>query len=768
MRYSATGSLSTDPSYIKDLAANEFVVVSNVIGAGATALAGDYMITAENSLNVSLASTPTSQDYVKGSTDVPSLGVALSAGDAGDIVMKRMNVRLYADANNDFSDNFGVGATAATSAAYPDGNGFVLTAAAGGLAGNNLNLTIADDNATDCATVTALSGTTPNYTYTCDLDGSAAGAGITGAGMDALTDPADMVITVAGTGATTVTAGTVTLAGGTAGAALAANYGDIAADTLVSSITLYDGNDVVAGPESISIVDTGAAGFTAGSDYYRAQFDDLNMVIPAGSTKTLTVKVNLLNTATATRYLALDVSPANDIISEDDDANTITPSSAAANLNLAVNPNPTVTILTSGDLTASSEGNPDEDILVTGATEQLVSKYRFHALNEDFQVRKLTIVNDDATTTANFGDDPVLSSAISKVVIKYPDVNGVTKTAEASLSGIGQAKFAGLDFFVPAGEDAYLEVYANINTKALVGESISGKKLRLGLQNTGNSITTFEAIGQSSSTNLNFTGTPTAKVLNSANINNFVVRNSVPTFANVSSSTSLSNGERDLMKFSITADSAGAVSFARLVFDVTFGGAAPDLDSFKFYRESTLLANVNIYGAAAGDVDYVSGGNLGGDDQVIVSFDQEETVPAGSSVTYKLTATATNVVTDDSVDTKLAIGDESEEVGFGTGETAILTTGCSVNPASTGNGNTGRIADTTANCALFGTTTDVVDTLGTNRNIVWSDKSANAHAYPTVNGTVNPSTFATGTGSYDWTNGYLLDLTSLSSNTLRN
>ncbi|MBN2306523.1 S-layer homology domain-containing protein [Candidatus Peregrinibacteria bacterium] len=662
VRYSDGVSAS---SYIKDLAANEFVTTSNVIGAGATALAGDFMITASNSLAVSKAATPTSQSYVKGDTNVPTIGIALAAGDAGDILLKRLSVRIYAD----------------------------------------------DDGVMD-----DIGATTPS--------------------------------------------------------------GDIAADTLVSSITLYDGNDVVAGPESLNLVDTGAAGFVAETgDYYRAQFDDLDIMIDAGATKTLTAKVNLLNTATAQMYLALDVNPSADIIAEDDDANTIVAS--GGQLNYASAPNPLITILTSGGLQAYAEGNPDADILVAGASEQLVAKYRFRANDEDFQVKKLTIANDNAATNAVFGNDLDTGPAVASITLKYPDVNGVTQTKTNPLSG-GTAKFAGMDFYVPAGEDAFLEVYANVNTAAAVGEALSGQSFRLGIQNINNDITTFEAIGQSSSTNLNFGDTggalgETTKISNYTDISTFVVRKTVPTFANVSASESLANGIKTLMSFSVTADSAGPVSFGRIVLNVDQADsddASLNTANYQLYRGSSLLSTVNIYDSV-GDLSAASLGGAAADqnEDVIVSFNSEESVNAGSSQTYSLKALVSGADSDDSVTTTIVTGDEATPVA------GILGTAVCGNandkPCSTGNANTGQIYETAANEALFtASATEFSDTNTANRNIIWSDKSAKNHAYPaitagTVTAPVSASDWnASNEGPYDWTNGYLLDITELEPHTL--
>ena len=648
VRYSdATGP----DSYLKDLNANEFIAMNDVVGAGPTLLTGKNMTTATNSLTVAAASTPTSQTYVKGDAAVPALGIAFTAGDAGDIKVKRVIVRAYADS----------------------------------------------------ATVSPMGSAT----------------------------------------------------------------GDIAANTLVSSISLYDGNDLVAGPKSLSLVDTTPTGYTLDQDYYKAQFDDLNLTVSKGGTKTLTAKLNLLNTASSTLTLALDVVPGSDITAEDSDANTITPTGSA--LNGAAAHSPLLTIVTSGSLTASSEGNPNAAALVAGATNQLVSKYRFHALRESFDVNKLTVLND---TDGGTFDSVGATSAVSQVTIKYPDVNGVTQTKSATLTG-GSATISGLDFHVPAGEDAFVEVYANVSTMAGVGASLSGKSFRLGIQEA-NSVSTFEAVGSSSSTTLNFTaGT---EITNGTSVNGFVVRKSVPTFAKASGgSTNLISGENTLFGLTVTADAAGSVSFGRLVFDVTpsgLTGTSDEVSTFRFYKGSSLIntTNVNIYGiGATSTVDLSSGGlaacNTGAAGvegetyKVVVSFNQEETVSAGSSTTYYLKATVAGVAgSSDSITTRLATGDE-----------ATVVSGLTTN---NGNDNTGSVWGATTNIGLFTTAgaapcgtavgaDGFAKVAGTVCNVVWSDKSSDTHLYPTVTaGTVSAA------GSTDFTNGYLLKVTELTSSTL--
>jgi len=669
VRYSDGVSIS---SYLKDLAANEFVATSNIVGAGATALQGKWMTTAANSLTAGLAATPSSQTFVKGDDKVPALGMALKAGDAGDITIKKLTVRVYGN----------------TAAATP----------------------------------------------------------------------------------------------------WAAITGDTAANTLVSSVMLYDGNDVVDGPRSLTLVDnvTADGAWTAG-EYYKVLFDNLNLKVAKGSSKTFVAKAKLLNTMGTTTYVAIDMVPANDIAAEDADANTITASGTA--LNGAVAHLPLLTVLTAGTLTAYSEGNPDARNVIDGSNMQLVAKYRFKALREAFTVNKVTIVNDLAT---DFGDAAVSTPAVTNVTIKYKDINGATQAMGSSLSG-GTATLSGLGLYVPNVTDSFMEIYADVASLANTPQDLSGMTFRLGLQNTGNSVSTFEAIGASSSSSEYFLGAPSPSIANSSEIKQFVVRNTIPVFSKASGLTAtLNNSELTFYGLSVTADSGGPAGFARLVFDITTSGlnvAGGDIYGFKVYKDTTPInsADVNIYcpkpidlqasvaGAGLEECDAVGNDNLIADGtyQVIVSFDTEQTIDVSASRTFKLIATAKGVGTTDSVTTKLNTGDENTPV---TGIPIATAVGCGVGstePCSSGtNGNTGLIYDTGG--ALFtAAATDFRQLLGTARNIIWSDKSADNHGYPTVTaGSVTqctdtvPITLPGDCDFFDWSNGYLLQSTTLTSHTL--
>jgi hypothetical protein len=371
---------------------------------------------------------------------------------------------------------------------------------------------------------------------------------------------------------------------------------------------------------------------------------------------------------------------------------------------------------TEGTLTAYSEGDPSSTNLVAGTSSQLVSKYRFHASHESFMLNIMTVLNDSA---GGF-ETAIDTHAISGVTVKYTDSSNAIQSKYAVLVN-GIATFTGMGMYIPKDSDSFLEIYADINTRNDVGETISGLVFRLGIQETANTISTFEATGISSSIVVT-----SPLVYNSSSINEFVVRTTKPIFAKLAIGTNLSNGELNLYAVAISADVAGTVGFARLVFHYSLSGIT--IASPTFYRGSTKIINATVTDDSAG--------------HIIVAFDQEESISAGASINYYLKATVAGVSAGDYITTNIDSGDEESVTGL--------------------DSNKGRIYATTG---IFTTaTTDFSILYGTNRSIIWSDKSADTHTYATV----TSGSVVLGSGSADWTNGYRLKAIELTSSTLSN
>lgn len=536
--------------------------------------------------------------------------------------------------------------------------------------------------------------------------------------------------------------------------------GNVAANSLMSTITLYKGNEVL-GTKGVKIVDAGNNGYTAGTDYYEADFDNLDLLIPEGSTTGLTAEVQLLNTINGVYHFALDVNPS-DITAEDSQGDDVIPGGDL--INGSIDKKPMMTIGAAGTLTAYFEGSPDADILVMGTNDNPVSRFRFAATDEAFQVNRFTIMNDD---DGNDFDSPFLSPAVSGVTIKYKDKNNVEQTVTQPLQGAGVATFQNLGLWVPADGETFVDVYANISSDT--PQALSGAQIRLGLQNIGNTINTFEAIGQSSSLNENFNDGDEVNNVTDPEIQ--VIRKSKPIVSDVSKPNILNNqSNQSLLTFNIKADPKGSISVGRMVFDVDIAAAgAVTVSDFKVFKGNSALSDTvaNIVDNLGTDVTTTGAGTIAGTSQIIVSFNEEQTVAGGANQEFSLRAFPHSFQTDDTINTRLAVGDENAPVTNIIGDGV---SGCANDPvvASNGNGNTGHLSDTSAaDCALFtGAIDDFSFDLPANedRNFLWNDKSSTnpSHSYPTVLG----GSVDDGTGSAEWTNGYLLNIDNLTSQTI--
>jgi hypothetical protein len=432
-----------------------------------------------------------------------------------------------------------------------------------------------------------------------------------------------------------------------------------------------------------------------------------------------------------------------------------------------MNLGPTHQLQPIGHLAATYDGDSDPKLVEAGSTLQFATRCNFSARYEDFNISKLTVINDPVGAF----DTPTDTNAVSRITIRYPDAHGILQTRQSPLYS-GTATFSNLGFLVPWNKTASIEIYADISAMSDVGESLSGESYRLGIRDTGNSPSTFVAVGGFSSVTVNDPGIGDANLVDS-----FLVRKSVPVFANL---TGLDNhlipGDNVLYGFTVTAGPRGSVRFGRISFTIDDGiYGTGTLNNFRFFRGSTLISDADGVSSATAtlhngtthaDLSPAGGGVVAlGTTDVIVSFNQEEAVNPGNPQTYTLHANVTDLNgSGNSVETTLALGDESADESAPVAGIAN-TPSCGVagdQPCSTGNGNTGLIYDPTS--GLFTSANDFFDTTIPGRAVVWSDDSASDHVYPKVNfGTPNvltPET-AANPASYDWTNGAFLKAVSL-------
>lgn len=333
----------------------------------------------------------------------------------------------------------------------------------------------------------------------------------------------------------------------------------------------------------------------------------------------------------------------------------------------------TITIGT-GTLTAANGSMPDAAIVLAGSTGNYLAQYTLSSTNEGFTVDKLQlkIANNFATSTAG-------------VYLKYKNAAGtvVTSPTQVFTTAAAQtnatATFTGLTFYVPADDDATLDVY--VDMVLLTSSGVSGANGAVILDwNNG-----FNATGDSGTS---------ATTVGSADLtgNSFYNRKSKPTFAKLDAGTDPVNGA--LYKFSVVADNAGNIEIKQLGFTVST--TACDVTSLYLYDTNASLALTDttrpvtaVHGAA---VAVIVGSAVGDDDVLTIS---------STAKTYELRGSVTGYS---------ASGDQIV-VGF--------------------QQDTAAVANDTAR--TIGA--DGVDAGTANKYNVWSDRSASSHTTATTDWT---------------------------------
>lgn len=401
-----------------------------------------------------------------------------------------------------------------------------------------------------------------------------------------------------------------------------------------------------------------------------------------------------------------------------------------------------------------------EGIAIAGTERWFANRYRLHAYGEAIIVGPIGIYND----LEGDYDRPIQTPAIAqvRVILGYPSPNG-GGVRELPLVPLAEGcAVQGQAFEVPAESDVFVDILVDVATRGEVGESISGMQFRLGL----GELTVF---GRSSETNNLGVTVHTDTALQSS-----VVRVSKPELSLAPDSHTLINGQNTLMGL-VVGPTGGPVAFGRLTFKVNVQGldranVNADIRNFRLYRNdaqnSIDSTEVNIFavwsptrGVTVEDLHLTGLDEMDGTQGdgvrsglyiLVVSFNQEEVVRTPVGHNYYLRVDVNGAVNGTTISTTLTDEDGPLPVTGITG--AATCTPLENQPCSTGNGNTGRIFDTGPGEGLFTSTEQFVQVDVANRRMIWSDRSADNHAYPVIVG----GQVVGGSGSYDWTNGFRL------------
>lgn len=224
-------------------------------------------------------------------------------------------------------------------------------------------------------------------------------------------------------------------------------------------------------------------------------------------------------------------------------------------------------------------------------------------------------------------------------------------------------------------------------------------------------------------------------------VNNLYFFKSIPTFTADFANSSLPSGSNaNLYNFNITADPNGDISVKQIMFTVVINdlnNSYPNLNNFAFFKGNTnYTASVSI-GKIVNNNYYIgltSDSGIGiGTNTVILTFNSEETIPAGKTQTYILKARVNNFTSSSS--------------GYNSVSTHI--------PSDANTSNNGRYLRM-AFTKIYGLAQTQNSTSVVNYNLLWSDKSAALSSHNDLNG------FSTG----DWYNGFEVLNLPLSSQTI--
>jgi len=409
---------------------------------------------------------------------------------------------------------------------------------------------------------------------------------------------------------------------------------------IISAVSIYEGTDKIAGPETVT-ADTGVV-----------TFDGFSWTIPAGESKTLTVKVDISTTAPYTGdddLFAFDIDDVSDDITVyDSDGNALTLEDTDDQPNGATDPTIYQTIASAGslDIVAASD-QPDDGIVIAGDENVVLNKVKFTSENEAFVVEKISVYLDDTT---DVGD-------IKNVIIEYPTETG-TRTQSTTLEqSTASASFSGMTFYVPKDDSAVLTIKADLNT--IADGATSGHDFSLDFRDYN-----FKAVGQSSSEILEQDDTG----IDSVEGGTMYLFRTKPTFAkqDIPGFTGdLIPTTQKVAVFTITADDNSDLVFSdasgSLEFEISASSSGDDTNG------SLILYDWN-------DNVIASSGTIDIDDTATVSFNfniegaldggDKVTIPAGETKTFYIKADLTDFSGDGDYFKLRLEDDDGDEVKF--------------------------------------------------------------------------------------------------------
>ncbi|MCR4283754.1 MAG: peptidoglycan-binding protein [Parcubacteria group bacterium] len=398
--------------------------------------------------------------------------------------------------------------------------------------------------------------------------------------------------------------------------------------TNLTSCALYDGASQIT--TGSNVVNPSAAGSSTSFT-----IDGSGLVIPKGTVKTVSLKCDIAGNATGMYLWGID-SAATFAGTGLTSNQSVTPTATDANGQL-------ITLASSGSFTVAldtGKSPSSKAAAVAGSTGNTVGVLKFHATNEAIDITRVALQITSASTSRN-----------DIVRVTLHDYDSGAQVGEAFFTTANNATSTLTSAFrIPKDSDKYMTVKADLATIGTTGLGTQGHLVTVDYDGTDSTGTRGTGVNSGSTIN-------TGSTADSA-VNGLRMFKSLPTVAKVSVPTnSLSNGTKTLLRFKVTADSAGDVGLYKFTVQVS--------------TTTAVVTNLNAYGYTdAAFSNPVSGVNAGGklmnsdkasfanNADINVVMDNAGTatniqIPAGQTRYFEVTATVASSAAGASVSTQL-------------------------------------------------------------------------------------------------------------------
>jgi len=405
-------------------------------------------------------------------------------------------------------------------------------------------------------------------------------------------------------------------------------YGGTA--TNLTSCQLYDGSTSLT--TGSNIVNPSAAGSSTSFT-----FDGTGLVIPKGTIKTISLKCNVAGGATGSYAWGVDAS-ATFSGSGLTSGSSLTPTATDNNGQM-------MTLSSGGTLTVTLDASsPSYTIVAGGSSGNTLAVLKFHAANEAINLQRVAL--QLSSTASNSPQDLAQlslwdgSTQVGTAIFTTGDYATSTLTSTVT---------------IPKDGDKLITVKGNM---ANIGTSQPGTQGHLVVVNyDGADSTGTQGVGVSSGATRNQSSSSDTDSSGVRLFRSFptVTKLSVPT-------TTLSNGTMSLLRFKVTADSAGDVGLYKFSFKVSTTTCTADSLNVYAYTDSGFSVPVSGIGAGGimmnTDLDLEtlwasSATQLEVFPQTTAAASTTVQVPAGATRYFDVIATMSGVATGDSISTQL-------------------------------------------------------------------------------------------------------------------